>query len=77
MDIFGVINVDKYIIDMLLVTSYLLLLLSVVVLIMFIKHHIKQIEIMEEQVDFYRGWALKAKGFKVEIDGTDIDEEEQ
>ena len=36
-----------------------------------------RMEIMEEQVDFYRGWALKAKGFKVEIDGMDIDEEEQ
>lgn len=77
MDILGVINIDKNIIDMLLVTSYLLLLLSVVMFIAFIKYHIKKVETLDEQVEFYRGWALKAKGYKVEMDGIDIDEEEQ
>jgi hypothetical protein len=81
MDIFGIIDVDKHMIDLLLVVSYMLLLLNIVVLIAFIKYHIRVVEQLTEQVEFYRGWALKSKGYKAEIDqveiGIDIDEEEQ
>ncbi len=48
-------------IDLLLCTGYLLLLISVFVLISVVKYHIKRVEQLELQRDYWRQQALSEK----------------
>lgn len=61
--------------DMLLVVGYLLLLMCTVGFIFFLKYHIKKVASLEEQVEFYRQYALKKVPHL--IDYPIGDEEEQ
>jgi hypothetical protein len=45
--------------DMLLVVSYLILLMTTVGFAFFLKYHTKKVAKLEEQVEFYRRYALK------------------
>ena len=45
--------------DLLLVTGYLLLLISTFTLIMVARYHVKQVQALDKQVEYWRQRALK------------------
>ena len=57
MDIINFVE-HKDIIDMMLLVSYLLLMIGMVIFITFIQYHLKKVEQLSAQIDYWRNQAL-------------------